>query len=260
MRLHSAAGRFHDLIELYERQLEAALTKEERVALLFAIGRLQEDAIGEPHNAIRTYRRVLDEDATSLGGLAALQRAAERAGAYDVLVEALDLEAKQSEHKVRVLALKHRAAVLVEEKLGEMHQALERLEAILKIEKAYLPTIEALQRIYYREGRLPELLQTYERELDTLKQGAQKANLLVKMGELAHRKLGHPADAITYYRRAIQSDETNLVAMRGLRLLLSQTGDFTEVAKLLSTEAETIPELRYAHACGCCKVKCTSIG
>jgi cellulose synthase operon protein C len=239
VRLHTTARRFHDVVELYERQLETALTKEERLALLFAMGRLQEDAIGEPHNAIRTYRRVLEEDTTSLEGLAALQRAAERASAYDVLVEALDLEAKQSDHKVRVLALKHRAAVIVQDKLGETNQAIERLEAIVKLEKAYMPTIEALQRIYYREGRLPELLQSYERELDTLKQGAHKANLLVKMGELAQRKLGHSAEAIGYYKRALQADETNAVALRGLRVLLSQTGDFAEVAKLLGTEAET---------------------
>src|SRR5690606_7596341 len=34
VRLHSAAGRWHELIELYERQLEANPTKEERLATL----------------------------------------------------------------------------------------------------------------------------------------------------------------------------------------------------------------------------------
>lgn len=238
VRLHSAAARWHALIELYERQVEVAVTREERVAMLFSIGRLHEDALGQPASAIGVYRRVLAEEPHSLEGLAALQRAAERAGDYPALVEALDGEAKQSEQKLRVLALKHRAATLVLERLGEVGHAAERFEAILKIERSHLPSIEALQRIYHREGRLPELLQTYEKELDATKLASQRAALLVKMGELCQRKLGQPAEAVTYYRRALQADETNVVAMRSLRLILTQTGDYAEVAKLLGQEAD----------------------
>lgn len=238
VRLHSSAARWHALIELYERQIEVTSTREERIALLFSIGRLQEDALGQPASAIGVYRRVLAEEPHSLEGLAALQRAAERAGDYVALVDALDTEAKQTEQKVRVLALKHRAATLVLEKLGETSQAAERFEAILKLERSHLPTIEALQRIYHREGRLVELLQTYEKELDSTKLAPQRAALLVKMGELCQRRLGQPAEAITYYRRALQAEDTNIAALRALRLLLTQAGDYAEVAKLLGQEAE----------------------
>lgn len=238
VRLHSAAARWHALIELYERQIEIASSRDETVALLFSIGRLQEDALRQPESAIATYQRVLAEDSHSLEGLAALQRAAERAGNYAVLVEALDAEAKQTEQKVRVLALKHRAATLVLEKLGEVGQAIERLEEILKIERSHLPTIEALQRVYHREGRLTELLQTYEKELDACKFAPQRAALLLKMGELCQRKLGLQAEAITYYRRALQAEEGNVSAMRSLRHISTQTGDYAEVAKLLGQEAE----------------------
>lgn len=238
VRLHSTAARWHALMELYERQIEVAATREERIAMLFSIGRLQEDALGQPASAIGTYKRVLGEEPHSLEGLSALQRAAERAGDYPALVDALDAEAKQTEQKQRVLALKHRAAMLVMERLGEVSHAAERLEAILKIERSHLPTIEALQRLYHREGRLPELLQTYEKELDATKLASQRAALLVKMGELCQRKLGQQLEAVTHYRRALQADETNLVAMRSLRLMLTQTGDYPEVAKLLGQEAE----------------------
>lgn len=243
VRLHASAARWHALIELYERQTEVATTREERLAMLFSIGRLQEDALGQPSSAIPTYQRVLQEDHHSLEGLAALQRAAERAGNYAVLIEALDAEAKQTDQKIRVLALRHRAATLVLEKLGEVNEAIERFEAILKIERSHLPSIEALQRLYHREGRLAELLQTYEKELDASKLAPQRAALLVKMGELCQRRLGHPAEAATYYRRALQAEEGNVVAMRSLRLLLTQTGDYAEVAKLLGQEAdvETTP-------------------
>lgn len=238
VRLHSAAGRWHELIELHERQLETTTTKEERLATLFSIGRLQEEALGQPRAAIPTYRRILEEDSSSLEGLSALQRAAERAAAYTVLVEALDLEVKQTDHKPRVVTLKHRAAVLLDEKLGETVQAIERLEDILRLEKAHLPTIESLQRLYYRDGRYKELLQTYERELEVTKVGAKKAALLIKMGELCHRKLGQREEAAALYRRALQAEEGNPAAMHHLRLLLSELGEYAEVAKLLSQEAE----------------------
>lgn len=242
VRLHSVAGRWHALIELYERQVEVAATREERVAMLFSIGRLQEDALGQPSSALGTYKRVLVEEPHSLEGLAALQRAAERAGDFAALVEALDAEAKQTDQKVRVLALKHRAALLVLDKLGEVSHAAERLEAVLKLERSHVPSIEALQRIYHREGRLPELLQTYERELDATKLASRRAALLLKMGELCQRKLGQHGEAVTHYRRALQADENNLAAMRSLRLVLTQTGDYAEVAKLLGQEAEASAE------------------
>lgn len=242
VRLHTAAGRWHELIELYERGFELASSREERVATLFSIGRLQEDALHAPQNAVRSYQRLIELDADNLEAITALQRASERAGEHRVLVEALEMEVARTEQRPRVLVLKHRAATILEQQLGETDAAISKLKEILESDRSYIPALESLARLYYRDGRHQELLKVYEQELSIMKLADQRAKLLVKMAELCANELNHAEHAVSYYRKALAAEADYLPAIRGLRRLLSQNEQYDQVAQLLGSEGALLKE------------------
>src|SRR5690606_34359022 len=79
VRLYSDARMFHELCELYERAVDHAEDHDTKITYLFKIGRLQEDALGEPGHAITAYRRILELEREHFEAIHAWQRAAERA-------------------------------------------------------------------------------------------------------------------------------------------------------------------------------------
>ena len=77
-RLYSVGGKWRELIELYERQIEESPTPDAKITYLFKVGRLQEDALNLPAQAMLSYAKILEIDAGHFGAIHAVQRAAER--------------------------------------------------------------------------------------------------------------------------------------------------------------------------------------
>ncbi|HEX2731717.1 MAG TPA: tetratricopeptide repeat protein [Polyangiaceae bacterium] len=241
-RLYSQLQRWHELIELYRRRIEAATQDDERISLLFAIGRVEEEALGLPEAAAKTYEGILGIDQGSLEAMHALQRAAERGGEYRRLVEALDREVKHTKDKGRQHALRHRAAQVLAEALSDREGAIERLRALHKDDATYQPAISALTELYFKESRWAELLSMYTAELHLTKLPTARARLLFKMAELSERKLDDRAQAVTHYRQAVQLDPEHHAATVALGRLLSKLGQFEEVARLLEAEAKQVKD------------------
>jgi tetratricopeptide (TPR) repeat protein len=246
VRLYSQLHRFHELIELYRRGAETARYEDERITLLFSIGRLEEEALLQPEAAARTYEQIIELNPDSLEAIHALQRAAERGGEYRQLLRALEMEVGRSKDRQRQLALRHRAAMIVATELHDSSAAIESLQEILKDDPSYRPAIVSSAELLFKEGRWDALLKAYAAELHVTKPGGRRAQLLAKMGELCERQLGQNDQAINHYRQAVQADPEHHGATVALRRLLTKVGQFEEVAKLLEAEARQLEDARQA--------------
>jgi tetratricopeptide (TPR) repeat protein len=242
VRLYSQGGRFRELGELYERAVDVATDADTKITYLFKIGRLHEDALGAPLAAVAAYKRILAIDSGHLGAIHAIQRAAERGEDWTELVAALDREADEIHDKAVRAALLHRAAEVVEERLGDAEGAVGRLRAVLALDAKYTPALSSLGRLYYRAGRFEDLLATYELELAVTPSGAPSAALLYKMGELAEERVGRDDDAIRHYKAAIAADPRHLTALRALVRLEGGRGAWPEVVRLLEIEERALDD------------------
>src|SRR5690606_1349730 len=153
VRIYSQLHRWPELIELYRRGIEVASHDNQRVTLLFAIGRLEEEALRQPEAAAKTYERILDLAPDSLEAIYALQRAAERGREFRRLVAALLLEVDKIKDRERKLSLRHRAATILADELHEIEPAVEALQALVKSAPDYLPAIQKLAELLYESGR-----------------------------------------------------------------------------------------------------------
>ncbi len=235
-RLLADAGRWRELIELYERAVDQSHERDRQITYLNKIGAVYEDSLGEPKLAAHAYRRILAIDADNLGAIHALQRATEQAGRYTELVEALELEAEKTKDTAHIVALVHRAGEVLDDKLGDRDAALVRFRKVLSLDAKYVPALVSLGRLYYRAGRWEDLLDMYKRELELTPRGPASVALLQKMGELCEERIGRDEEALSYYRRAIDIDPTYRPALRALATLLRERGDYGELVKVLELE------------------------
>ncbi len=241
-RLYTQASRFPELAELYERAVDGAGDDETKITFLFKVGRLYEDALEAPAQALTAYRRILDVDPQHLGAIHALQRAAERAGRYKDLVQALELEAQKVTDKRQRLALLHRAGEVSEVEMGDDDAALVLYRKVYDLDRSYAPALSSLGRLHYRAGRFEDLLETYQAELRASGKNPQSAALLYKMGELFEERLGRDEDAIISYRKAIEMDPFNHQALHALGRKLTERSRFDEFAKLLELELSSLTD------------------
>ncbi|MET0792397.1 MAG: tetratricopeptide repeat protein, partial [Polyangiaceae bacterium] len=241
-RLYTQAQRFPELAELYERAVDGALDDETKITYLFKVGRLYEDALQAPAQALTAYRRILDVDGQHLGAIHALQRAAERAGRFKDLVQALELEAQKVPDKRQKLAILHRAGEVSEAELGDDDAALALFRKIYDLDRTYAPALASLGRLHYRAGRYEDLLETYQAEMRVSGKSPQSAALLFKMGELYEERLGRDEDAIVSYRKAIEMDPFNQQALHALGRKLTERNRFDEYVKLLELELSSLKD------------------
>jgi tetratricopeptide (TPR) repeat protein len=244
VRLYSAGKKYAELVELYERAVDLAHDAETKVTYLFKIGRVHEDALGDPQAALTAYRRILGIEAGHLGAVHAAERAAERGGLYRELCEMLELEAKLVKDAKERLMLLHRAGEVAEHELNDDSVALGLQRRVLELDPKFGPALASLGRLYFRAGRWEDLVHVYQAELASLPRGPESARLDYKIGEIFEQRIAKDDQALAAYRRALEADPQHLPARRALERKLSDKHHFEEIARLIESElsAETDPK------------------
>jgi tetratricopeptide (TPR) repeat protein len=242
VRLLTQAQKYPELVELYERAVDQATDPEGKVLYLYKIGRLYEDALSSPAQALVAYRRILEIAPHEVAAVHSLQRSAERAGLFKDLIAALELEADRVPDKRRKLELYHRAGEVAETDLKDDSLAINMFKRLIEIDKTFAPAYASLGRLYYKAGRWEELIDTYKSELRLLPKGPTLSALQLKMGQLQEERLGHDEDALGSYRRAVEADPSHRAAVRALERKLEQKGVWDELVRVLEAELGTLEE------------------
>lgn len=244
VRLYTAAKKYAELVELYERAVDHAHDNDTKLTYLFKIGRVHEDALGDAQAAMTAYRRILSIDPAHMGAVHAAQRAAERGGLYRELTEALEVEAKLVRDAKERLMLLHRAGEVAEYDLKDDAIALGLQRRVLELDPKFQPALASLGRLYFRAGRWEDLVHVYQAELSGLPRGPESARLDYKIGEIYELRIAKDELALAAYRRALEADPHHLPARRALERKLGDKHHFEEIAKLIESElsAESDPK------------------
>ncbi len=236
-RLLSVLGRYADLVTLYEQAVEGERDNEAKAALLFKIGRLAEDALGDPRAAVQAYDRVHGLYNPQIEALHAVQRAAERGGLTPKLVQALEQEAQATRDAVRRVALMHRAAEVLAES-GDTDGAVARWRKVLELDQKFEPALLGLSRLLAQSGRWEEWLGVEKRRLAALGAiGTARADVLYGMAVAQEEKLGRRADAIATLREVLTANPEHLLAQSALSRLLFLEERFSELVEVLERSA-----------------------
>lgn len=235
-RLYTVLDRHRDHVELLERAVAEGRQPALVVAYLYKIGSLWEEFLDDPAQALHAYRRILDLTPGDLLAIHAIQRVAERAGRYQVLVEALEREIGLVEDPKLKVGLLHRVGTVFDDHLRDQDAALARFRGALEIDPAFVPALASVGRIYYRAGRWSDLLDVYAREVEATPSGTESVELLHKMGELCEDKLGDLDAAVAWYQRAVELDPSYRPAIRALVRRLRERGDWAALARTLELE------------------------
>jgi tetratricopeptide (TPR) repeat protein len=240
-RIYQAAGKHRELIAVYESAISEASDDATRIAFLFKIGAVLEDALQTPDAAVAVYRRILELAPGDLGAIHALERAAERAKQWDPLIAALELEARTVQGKGRVAPLFVRAGEVAADEIGDLGRAAELFTQAVEVDGSHRPALAGLSSAYHRAGRWEELLQVYARELE-LEPGAAGVALCHQIGDIEQRRTGRKDQAIAWYLRALERDSRHEPSLSALERILADGEKWSELGELLTLELSALTD------------------
>lgn len=230
-----AAGRWSDLIQIYEHELALTQDRDQRIFLLDKIGTLWDEKLNDVDRAIDAFERMLAIASGYLPAIRNLGKLYARAKRFREMIRVSEQEAQALQDPMQVVALLYRTGEIYEVNLGDKDKAIEVYRKVIGLNPTYLPALKSLGRLYHERGLFDDLIDMHRQEAEVCRDAGQRAALLFKIGEVYEEKLHDQDAAIRSYRDVLREVPNHHPALRALGRIWLTRGDdagLAEVAKL----------------------------
>ncbi|MEO8704973.1 MAG: tetratricopeptide repeat protein, partial [Kofleriaceae bacterium] len=252
-RLYTAGAQWKELEELLARQVDHAKTPREQIELGYRRAELFAHSLNEPSRAVDLVEEVLNRQRGHADGLELLEELLTKAPAVTLraarILEPLYEQDKLWKDLVAVLRaqrklvtgteaveLLSRIAAIEEAELAGARNAFDAWKEVIGLDPTHERARVELSRLAQSLQRWPEATAALEAAVTAAPTGdvATRGALLGELAIYYDVQLGDPDKAIHAYRRLLETDPTNPVAVRKAGAALARLYD----------ESKSWPELR----------------
>lgn len=224
------------LMQLLEGELEAVQTERERVEVLKELADVLENHFIKPELAAQRLEQALEIDPNNDEAYRAVERCYTKLRRWHDLVAAYDRHvASASDDTVRAELYGAMGKTYADE-LDDVEKAVDAYRNITDIDPNNVQALEALGRLYEKQGETQSSLDAMQRVADLTFDNAQKVDMLYRIGKAHDEKLGDRVTAQERFRAALDYDPTHLASLASLRQIALDTADWYEAAQLLEQE------------------------
>ncbi len=229
---YEAQGRWTDLIQILTRQADAASETAQRLALHRRVASLWAEKLGKHQNAVASLEKILETDPSDLETCERLKELYTRSRSWKPLLEVYKKEFPYVPPEKRRDRLAEMAR-LASERLNETREAISLWNQALEVSERDPETLAGLASLYERERRWPALIEILDRQRQNAAgDPAVELPLLERQGTLLYEKLGAGRAAGEVFRRIQVLQPTHARAVRALREIYAQSGDFSALEAL----------------------------
>jgi tetratricopeptide (TPR) repeat protein len=234
--IYEALHDIERLIEVQRIKLKREKDSAGKVALQLRIGALEAEA-GRTEAAYDAYAAAFAEDPASSDARAALEHLADSLGKWDSLVEIYQnahANAKLDSALEREILLV--VAVAYDEKLGQSEKAVEYFRLAQEIEPEDASALEALERLYTRTERWPDLVETLKKKAELVQSVEAREGIHARIATIQEEAIGNLDEAIVAWKEVLGDNSSSLEALRALDRLFVQKGMALDLADNLQRQ------------------------
>ncbi len=236
-RILEKSGDYPMLVKLLESQLDSQ-PADVALRTTCRIGEIYDDLLGNSAEAIRIYKRALEQDAQSLDALRGLERAYMKQGKYQEVLENLETQVSLSATPKQRIALLERIASIYEEEFLNHDAAAKALQRALDADAGRISAMSDLIRHLRILDRWEEASSLYERQLALVQERTERIALGLAWGRLLADQIGSPERAVRAYEIVIAEDPEHAVALEALARLREAVGDADQALHAIIALAE----------------------
>ena len=240
--LHSAAGRWEDLIEMYLARAESSEAVEERVALLNKIAKVYEENLDDNEQAYEALKIAWTEDYSHKPTSDYLSRLAKETNSWnDLLTLANQSLAEVSDPETKIAICLHCARWYGQD-LGHPEYAIPYYEQIQQLDPGNVQSMQQLSELYRTTSQWQSLAQTLGQLVNMTNDAKVKADTYVQMGDLCEHQLAVPDQARGYYQKALDEHPEHIGALEALERIYEQNQRWNELLEMRRRKAAALED------------------
>lgn len=236
--LYEDNERFDEVVKVLRREVEITTDVREKVPILFKLGGVIEDKIGQPEQAVEVYQEAVALMPSYTPARQSLGKLLGRLARWSELAQLFEREFEAEEDEwVRVSKL-FQVADLRHRRLDDLPGAISALQHALTIRPDYQPARKLLEKLLVQTSAWTQLSDLYERELELVEDKARRLFLLSRIGNPVRSDAVNVETSRRAYTRILELEPTHLFAIRSLQELAEAQEDWPEALRLHELEAE----------------------
>jgi tetratricopeptide (TPR) repeat protein len=185
---------------------------------------------------------MLAADESDAWAVAELTKVREKAGDFKEVFDLLVRQAELAADGSAIRDLRHEAAAVAREKLGDDARAIDLYSQIFEDEPGDERASTALRELYAKGAHHKDLLQLLSRLIDLADSPGSRIAIRLEMAAICLDKLDAVTEATEHLRAVLDEDAGNEKATLLLSQLLEKTGRDQELAELLLSQIDLAAE------------------
>jgi len=235
-RIYEAQQQWPDLVRILESELDVVPTERERIELLLHIAALQEEHFLKPDIAAARLEQVLEIDPNHEPAFFALERSYRKLRQWNELISAYERHVSTTLDRKVKLELYASIAQVYAEELEDAEKAIDAYRNIVDIDEANVPALEALAKLYDRQGDAQQSIEAMTRVAELTTDTKQRVEAFYKIGKALDEKLGDRASAQDRYEMALDMEPSHLPSLQALRVIAIDAADYDKAARYYDQE------------------------
>jgi tetratricopeptide (TPR) repeat protein len=233
-------GAVYAIIKRYREEATDDRAPQVRAGLLYEIGRLFEEHLGDGRQAQAHYQEALSASPSFVPALRALRRQHLERRAWTTALELLDREIAATVTPKAVAALRRERAAILDVHLGRGEEGRRDLVEARRLDPEDGMTLHAFGAAARRAEdwtALREALFEQERRASAPEPQRSIRHELARLDETVFDR---PADAEAWFKKLVEADPADVEARAGLRRVYRRTGRWKELLGLLTEDAARV--------------------
>lgn len=239
-RIYYRSGRWEDLLEMFQRELDITPHGPGAVALLHKMGELCHERIGREEEALGYWRRAVEMDPGHGPSVQALGRRLRERGDWAELARILEVELENLAEPADRARAAYRLGEVYEERLGQGDLAIAAYGAALGSVPEFTPAREALARLRTEQRAWGPLVEQLEAGEPLVREASLGVDYALRQGLVWAEELHEPRRAIACFERVLTLAPGHLGALLQLERLYRRVGQWEPLAAVYEAQAREL--------------------
>lgn len=236
-RVYNRTGRYRDLLGVLERQIRAAVTPRQRVALYERLAAIYEEEFIDHEKAAEACEAILAIDPNGDQPLASLSRHYRALDRWEDVASTYERHLKIPLDEKRKVELLLALGKVLLEQIGSPGRALDAYERALALDPNQATALDAAAKLHAGSGDSTMALQAIETLAQQASTSEAKAEQWVRAAKLLEAG-GDFDGAIDRYKSALDAVPTHAAASDALRAAYTARGDAAAAVELIGRQID----------------------
>jgi tetratricopeptide (TPR) repeat protein len=234
-RLYAKAGRYRELLENLQRQIQLAATPRQKIALWERVAAIYDAEYLDHASAASAWEAVLDIDSSHDRALDELPRHYRALGRWEELAALLARRAELVSDPAKQLELRLAEGRVLSDQVGSPDRAMAAFERALELDPNHGGALEALARLREVAGDSDAALSAVFTLAEQATTPSARAEHYVRAAKLLESR-GDRDGAIEQFKRALDQTPEDVGIAAALRAAYVARGDVNAAIQLLDKE------------------------